>query len=136
MYELKQNKTEEEVKTKTELNDHIFNYHIPYSAEGYTHRIGRTGRAGRKGTAISLLAPSEFRQLCRMFKLNKDKIDIRTIPTLSELKEKQREDLLEKISTPPLAGSLSQDLAKFFWVSPILINQAFRELFNDSKTFF
>ena len=37
----------------------VINYELPYVAEDYIHRIGRTGRAGKNGSAISLMAPSE-----------------------------------------------------------------------------
>ena len=42
---------------------HVINYNLPQDAETYTHRIGRTGRAGKKGKAISLVTPSEMRKL-------------------------------------------------------------------------
>lgn len=42
---------------------HVFNYHIPLNPEIYVHRIGRTGRAGKKGNAITLVTPLEFRDL-------------------------------------------------------------------------
>lgn len=42
---------------------HVFNYHIPLSSESYVHRIGRTGRAGKKGVAITLVSPLEFKDL-------------------------------------------------------------------------
>ena len=37
----------------------IFNYDIPYSIENYIHRIGRTGRAGKEGSALTFLTPSD-----------------------------------------------------------------------------
>ena len=45
---------------------HVFNYHIPFDPESYVHRIGRTGRAGIKGKAITLLTPLEFKELQRI----------------------------------------------------------------------
>jgi ATP-dependent RNA helicase DeaD len=42
---------------------HVVNYDIPYDTEAYVHRIGRTGRAGRKGEAILFVAPRERRML-------------------------------------------------------------------------
>src|SRR5207302_1916112 len=45
------------------LVSHVINYHIPWDPESYVHRIGRTGRMGREGTAITLIAPREYRQL-------------------------------------------------------------------------
>src|SRR5690606_16528982 len=40
---------------------HVFNFHTPQNVDRYTHRIGRTGRAGRKGVAITLATPTELR---------------------------------------------------------------------------
>jgi ATP-dependent RNA helicase DeaD len=45
---------------------HVFNYHIPFDPESYVHRIGRTGRAGTKGKAITLVTPIEFKELQRI----------------------------------------------------------------------
>jgi len=45
---------------------HVFNYHIPFDPESYVHRIGRTGRAGTKGKAITLLTPLEYKELQRI----------------------------------------------------------------------
>ena len=42
---------------------HVFNYDVPSGAESYVHRIGRTGRAGRTGVAITLAEPREHRML-------------------------------------------------------------------------
>jgi ATP-dependent RNA helicase RhlE len=42
---------------------HVVNYDLPNIAEDYVHRIGRTGRAGNEGCAISLVSPDEFKQL-------------------------------------------------------------------------
>ncbi|MGL6100760.1 MAG: DEAD/DEAH box helicase, partial [Fusobacteriaceae bacterium] len=46
-----------------DVNDlsHVINYAIPQEAESYVHRIGRTGRAGKQGTAITFITPSEYR---------------------------------------------------------------------------
>ena len=48
---------------------HIFNFDVPGNSEDYVHRIGRTGRAGRPGIAITLCASSEKRQLAAIEKL-------------------------------------------------------------------
>ncbi|MGQ4272649.1 DEAD/DEAH box helicase [Terrihabitans sp. B22-R8] len=47
---------------------HVFNYDVPIHAEDYVHRIGRTGRAGLKGTAMTLVAPSDRRYLAAIEK--------------------------------------------------------------------
>ncbi len=48
---------------------HVFNYDIPHHAEDYVHRIGRTGRAGRKGVAISLAIPNDDKSLAAIERL-------------------------------------------------------------------
>ena len=52
----------------------VFNYDLPFHAEDYVHRIGRTGRAGASGLAISLVAPSEGKLLAEIEKTTKQKI--------------------------------------------------------------
>ncbi|GAB4126603.1 MAG: DEAD/DEAH box helicase [Sideroxydans sp.] len=52
----------------------VVNYEIPHAPEDYVHRIGRTGRAGAKGTAISLVAPEEEKYLVEIEKLIKTEI--------------------------------------------------------------
>ncbi|MBE9537268.1 MAG: DEAD/DEAH box helicase, partial [Proteobacteria bacterium] len=49
---------------------HVFNYHIPFDPQSYIHRIGRTGRAGKKGIAITLVTPLEFKELSRIMKVS------------------------------------------------------------------
>ncbi len=53
----------------------VVNYEIPHAPEDYVHRIGRTGRAGAKGTAISLVAPEEEKYLVEIEKLIKTRIE-------------------------------------------------------------
>ncbi len=48
---------------------HVINYELPHTAEDYVHRIGRTGRAGKQGVAISLFAPEEAERLRDIEKL-------------------------------------------------------------------
>ncbi len=52
----------------------VINYEIPHAAEDYVHRIGRTGRAGASGTAISLVSPEEEKYLVEIEKLIKKDI--------------------------------------------------------------
>ncbi|MCP4648489.1 MAG: DEAD/DEAH box helicase [PVC group bacterium] len=56
---------------------HVINYAIPQDPESYVHRIGRTGRAGKKGIAITFVTPSEYRKL--QFIKQKAKTDIRKV---------------------------------------------------------
>ena len=62
----------------------VINYDIPFAAEDYIHRIGRTGRAGSEGTAISLMSPDEERLVADIEKLVKrsiEKLEYRAAPT-------------------------------------------------------
>ena len=59
---------------------HVINYELPRVAEDYVHRIGRTGRAGKKGDATSLVAPEENRQLAEIEKLIKFRIEQVAVP--------------------------------------------------------
>ena len=59
---------------------HVINYELPRVAEDYVHRIGRTGRAGKKGEATSLVAPEEKPRLVEIEKLTKFKIEQVVVP--------------------------------------------------------
>ena len=54
----------------------VFNFDVPFNAEDYVHRIGRTGRAGATGLAFTLVAPSEMRQVAEIEKLLRRKIEV------------------------------------------------------------
>ena len=57
----------------------VINYDLPYAPEDYVHRIGRTGRAGASGVAISLMAPEEERLLAEIEKLTKKPLERGTL---------------------------------------------------------
>jgi len=58
----------------------VINHELPYNAEDFIHRIGRTGRAGSKGDAIALVDASEKRLLDDIEKLMKRKLDVKPLP--------------------------------------------------------
>ncbi|MGI8314961.1 DEAD/DEAH box helicase [Halobacillus mangrovi] len=62
---------------------HVFNYDIPQDPESYIHRIGRTGRAGGKGLAITFAAPKDKQALRDIEKLIQQKLERRSLETLS-----------------------------------------------------
>lgn len=78
---------------------HVFNYHLPTNAESYVHRIGRTGRAGRKGIAYSLLAPSELQRVRNIKDVTGSTIIQAFIPSLQEVKKIRVSQLSQKIET-------------------------------------
>jgi superfamily II DNA/RNA helicase len=57
----------------------VFNFDVPFNAEDYVHRIGRTGRAGASGLAVTLVSPSDTRLIADIEKLIKKKIDLEPI---------------------------------------------------------
>jgi len=71
---------------------HVVNYELPHTAEDYVHRIGRTGRAGKKGNAISLVAPEEKGRLDDIEKLIKIKIEQVVVPGFEPGAPIQRDD--------------------------------------------
>jgi superfamily II DNA/RNA helicase len=60
---------------------HVVNYDIPYDTEAYVHRIGRTGRAGRQGTAILFVAPREIRMLRTIERVTRAPIEQLSLPS-------------------------------------------------------
>jgi ATP-dependent RNA helicase DeaD len=70
---------------------HVVNYDVPTSPEAYVHRIGRTGRAGREGVAVTLAEPREHRFLRNIEQVTKVKIDIATVPTVADLRARRME---------------------------------------------
>ena len=72
---------------------HVFNYHLPDDAEVYVHRIGRTGRAGKTGIAITLVSPREKRRLREVEALTKQPIKKMELPTVAEI-HRHREALV------------------------------------------
>jgi len=57
----------------------VFNFDVPFNAEDYVHRIGRTGRAGASGLAVTLVSPSDTRLVGDIEKLIKNKIEVETL---------------------------------------------------------
>jgi len=82
-----------------DVNDvtHVFNYHLPFDSESYVHRIGRTGRAGKDGEAVSIVTPHEFRMLQKIQKDTGGKLEARVIPNIESVKEKKTDSLKNKI---------------------------------------
>ncbi|WP_457743450.1 DEAD/DEAH box helicase [Sulfurimonas sp.] len=76
---------------------HVFNYHIPFDPESYVHRIGRTGRAGTKGKAITLLTPLEFKELQRIKQKVGTSMAHAFIPSKNDLRESTVEALVKKV---------------------------------------
>ena len=70
---------------------HVINYDVPSAADAYVHRIGRTGRAGREGVAITLAEPREHRLLRNIEQLTKQRIAVEPLPTMIDLRTRRLE---------------------------------------------
>jgi ATP-dependent RNA helicase DeaD len=85
----------------------VVNYDLPYDAEDYVHRIGRTGRAGRKGMAVTFVSGRDIYKLQFIERFTKTKIKRGTLPTAGEVEERRVEGLLERIREVLNRGNLS-----------------------------
>ncbi len=77
---------------------HVINYDVPHDTESYVHRIGRTGRAGRKGDAILFIAPREKRMLFAIEKATRQKIEEMQLPTTEVINDKRIANFKQKIT--------------------------------------
>lgn len=81
---------------------HVVNFDVPHDTESYVHRIGRTGRAGRKGDAILFISHREKRMLFAIEKATKQRIDMMEIPSINQLNESRlgrfKKSVIEAIS--------------------------------------
>lgn len=76
---------------------HVINYVVPESAEVYVHRTGRTGRAGLKGTALSLISPREMATLFNIRKVYGIDMQKRPLPTPVDVLEAKRSRRLQQL---------------------------------------
>ena len=76
---------------------HVFNFDLPTDPEMYVHRIGRTGRAGKTGIAISLITPKEQWRLRRIENYIKQPIARTELPTVEAIMEKREKELVENM---------------------------------------
>jgi ATP-dependent RNA helicase DeaD len=72
---------------------HVVNYDVPSNPDAYVHRIGRTGRAGREGVAITLVEPRESRLLKNIERTVKTRLELAQVPTSADLRERRLETL-------------------------------------------
>ncbi|MFP4079760.1 MAG: DEAD/DEAH box helicase [Ectothiorhodospira sp.] len=88
---------------------HVLNYDIPHDTESYVHRIGRTGRAGRRGEAILFVAPREQRMLQAIERATRQPIEAMDMPSARDVNQRRMQRFCQRIDET-LAGT---DLAFF-----------------------
>ena len=89
---------------------HVVNYALPDNAETYTHRIGRTGRAGNKGEAISFVSRRDSRMLSFIERLIKQKLEVGKLPDVGQVIEFKKKRLV----TNTQEFIAAQEGAKYF----------------------
>ena len=87
----------------------VINYDVPFAAEDYIHRIGRTGRAGMSGLTIMLMTGSEERAVAAIEKLTKQKFEIRSLE-VAQRSRTERSDRRDRPlgATPSSAGPIAR----------------------------
>ena len=83
---------------------HVVNYDVPSSPDTYVHRIGRTGRAGREGVAITLVEPREHRLLRDIERTIGANLEIAGLPTVADLRQKRLDLLRGSLREALIAG--------------------------------
>jgi ATP-dependent RNA helicase DeaD len=86
---------------------HVINYALPQDPESYVHRIGRTGRAGKKGIAITLITPSEYRKLVSIQRMSNMTITKQKVPNVAEVVESKKQRIKSSLLEIIAAGNLA-----------------------------
>lgn len=85
---------------------HVVNFDAPPAVDSYTHRIGRVGRAGREGVAITFVEPREHRLLRDFERATQHKIEVAKVPTIADLRARRLELTRASFRETLLAGDL------------------------------
>ncbi|GAA6135168.1 DEAD/DEAH box helicase [Oceaniserpentilla sp. 4NH20-0058] len=122
---------------------HVVNYDIPYDAESYVHRIGRTGRAGRTGSAILFVRPRERRMLSTIERVTRQKIAEMQLPSIDEVNVKRRERFKERIlesvqgkETEIFKSIIGEVLANNEALDPVDVAAALAQMAQGGKSLF
>ena len=77
---------------------HVVNFDLPQDPEVYVHRIGRTGRAGKPGIAVSLVTPKERWRVQRIESFTKQKLTASALPSMEDIQSSRDLQLMEKMN--------------------------------------
>ncbi len=98
---------------------HVINYSIPQDVESYIHRIGRTGRAGKEGIAITFVTPNEYRRLVYMARSAKINIKKQEIPKVGDIISTKISRIQSEVSRIIESGEQKD----FEYIARMLINE-------------
>ena len=91
---------------------HVIHYHLPDDIENYTHRSGRTARAGKLGTSIALLNVREFYRLREIEKLTNIKFGRVLIPSAMEVRDKKLLAFIDTINSTEIEETFFDDVVE------------------------
>ena len=89
---------------------HVINYDLPDSVDSYVHRIGRTGRAGKEGVAITLLQALDRRKLKDIERHIRQKLEVGNIPTRAQIEARYIEKLQDQLKEALVGDRLASFL--------------------------
>lgn len=121
---------------------HVINYALPQDPESYVHRIGRTGRAGNQGTAITFIEPGEYRKLSYIKKIAKANIKKGQLPQIDDVISAKKSKIKNEIENIIESGDyteyikLAQDLLKVSDTEKVLaalLRYSFQDELNKEK---
>lgn len=127
-----------------DVNDltHVVNYNLPQDPEAYVHRIGRTGRAGKHGTAITIVSPNERRDLLFIQKIARTQFRKEEVPAVDVVietkKMKLKTDLMNLLEHKSatdylaLAQELLEDDREPAQVLSAILNYTFKDTLKES----
>jgi ATP-dependent RNA helicase DeaD len=84
---------------------HVINFSLPQGPESYVHRIGRTGRAGNSGMAITFVTPTEYRKLTFIKRAARVEIRKQRIPGIEDVIQVKKERILGEIEAIAAGGA-------------------------------
>ena len=87
---------------------HVVNFDLPQDPESYVHRIGRTGRAGKEGTAWSFVTPREMDHLHFIERVTRQRIPRKPLPTMAEAIEGKQRVTAERVLEIVESGELNE----------------------------
>lgn len=90
---------------------HVINYSLPQDPELYVHRIGRTGRAGKQGTAITFITPGEYKNLVHIQRSAKTDIRRSKVPRVRDIIRNRKNKIIEEL-TAIVDNGISPDYYK------------------------
>lgn len=111
---------------------HVINYELPQESDLYVHRIGRTGRANREGIAYTIVCGREERFLKHIAEQTHSKIEKIEVPTLTQIKQHQLEEMLFQLEEMISQGKHKKYKDLVYQIEPSMLKDVTAALFELS----